>query len=119
MASLRRVAVSGKFSIEIIKWHVAEGQEVARDAVLASYIYCGGDDSSTFVSERKLKSRFNGRVVNILVGQNQEALPRFSIHHILSYPKPINFHLFWLIILDHHIYSQSSDAPSHSIYVLR
>ena len=68
--------MSGKFVIKITNWHVAEGQEVARDAVLASYVYCGGENSSTFVSERKLKSRFNGRVANILVGQNQEALPR-------------------------------------------
>ena len=76
MASLRRVAVSGKFSVKVTKWHVEQGQEVARDTVLASYTH--GGDANRNTSERKLKSRFNGKVTKILVRPGEDASPRFD-----------------------------------------
>ena len=82
MASLRKVAVSGKFAVKIVKWHVEQGQEVMRDTALASYIKCNEGHSNAVVSERKLKSRFNGKVTKILIKQDEEVLPRFSAQSI-------------------------------------
>ena len=71
MATIRKVAISGKFTVKITKWHVKKGQEVLKDANLASYIQCSSGDkvSSTQPQERILKSRFEGKVSKILAEQ--------------------------------------------------
>ena len=76
MASLRKVAISGKSTVKILKWHVKQGQEVEKNAVLASYVYSGELSPNTVNTERKLKSRFQGKVTKILAKQDEEVPPR-------------------------------------------
>lgn len=76
MASSRRVAVSGTLTVKIKQWYVKQGEEIVKDAVLASYIPCGEQSPDAVVVERKLKSRFNGKVEKILAKQDEQVPPR-------------------------------------------
>ncbi len=76
MASVRKVAVSSNCKVKIIKWLVKQGQDIRKDSNLANYVYCDrNDNSDSFIAERKLKSRFDGKVANILYKSNVEVPP--------------------------------------------
>lgn len=76
MASVRKVAISAQFSVKVTKWHVKQGHEVVKDANLASYVYCNREaGSKASTAERKLKSRFDGRVSKIVAKVGEEIPP--------------------------------------------
>ena len=86
MASSRKVAISGKFAVKLTKWLVKQGQEVARDEVLARYVFNDGNSPDAVLTERKLKSRFNGKVVKLLAAENEQVQPRFFESSLRIWP---------------------------------
>ena len=73
MASVRKVAISAQFAVKVTKWHVKQGHEIVKDANLASYVYCNRQEGSTV--QKKLKSRFDGRVSRIVAKVGEEIPP--------------------------------------------
>ncbi len=73
MASERKLAVSKIHKVRIVKWCVKPGQDIRKDANIANYVFCDRVDSSCdFLTERKLKSRFDGKILKILFKSNVE-----------------------------------------------
>eukprot|EP00794_Sanderia_malayensis_P019121 gene19121-21038_t len=73
MASVRKIAVSSNCKVKIVKWLVKQGQDIQKDTNLAIYVYCDTKDKvNNFITERKLKSRFDGKVSQILYRINVE-----------------------------------------------
>lgn len=73
MAIVKDVVLSCLSKSKILKWHVKLGDLVKKDKVLATYIFTEKVESSTnFITQRKLKAKFNGKVVEVPVKPNEE-----------------------------------------------
>ena len=67
MASARKIAVSSKYKVKITKWHVNHEQDIEKGCILANYIcYDEESFSKSYRTEKKLRSRFDGKVSKIL-----------------------------------------------------
>jgi len=59
---------------KILKWHVKPGDVVKKEKLLATYIFTEKVDASNFIVQRKLKAKFNGKVIELTVKPNDEVL---------------------------------------------
>ncbi|XP_065676394.1 RNA polymerase II subunit A C-terminal domain phosphatase isoform X2 [Hydra vulgaris] len=58
---------------KILKWHVKPNDSVKKDNIIATYVFTEKiPDSSSFIVQRKLKAKFNGKVVDLSVKPNED-----------------------------------------------
>lgn len=73
MAPVRDMVLSCLSKAKILKWHVKPSEVVKKEKVLATYIFTEKiTDSENFIVQRKLKAKFNGKVVEMTVNPNEE-----------------------------------------------
>lgn len=68
----RELVLSCKSKAKILKWHVKPGESVKKDKLLATYIFTEKVDQSNLILQRKLKSKFDGKVLELTVNPNDE-----------------------------------------------
>lgn len=73
MAS-RDLVLSCQSKAKILKWHVKPGESVKKDQLLATYIFTEKIDKSNFIVQNRLKAKFDGKVVELIVNPNDEVL---------------------------------------------
>ena len=58
---------------KILRWHVKQGESIKKDNILATYVFTEKNDgSSNFITKRKLKAKFNGKVLELSAKPNDE-----------------------------------------------
>ena len=78
----RDLVLSCKSKAKILKWHVKPGESVKKDKLLATYISTEKVDQSNFIVQRKLKSKFDGEVLELLVNPNDEVKKGYLYFYI-------------------------------------
>ena len=72
----REGVISKHFTSKLLKWNVKQGEKVRRGTVLATYEYCDKNDGAdSFITSRRFKSKYNGKVVRLLATQGDEVRP--------------------------------------------
>ena len=58
-----------------MKWHIKLGEFVKKDKVLATYVFTEKvADATNFIVQRKLKAKFSGTVMELIVKPSEEVL---------------------------------------------
>ena len=65
---------------KILTWHVKQGDDVKKEQVLATYIFTEKVTSGNFILQRKLKAKFKGKVLEIVVKPNDEVGKGYNIY---------------------------------------
>ena len=65
---------------KILKWHVKQNDSVKKDNVIATYVFTEKiPDPTSFIVQRKLKAKFNGKIVDLSVKPNEDVLRGYDI----------------------------------------